>query len=264
MNILNTILENTRLEIDKLKESMPINRLKKLPEYARKPYSLQKSLQSSDIAVIAEIKKASPSKGIIREDFEPVSLAMGYIENGANALSILTDKKFFQGDICFIADIRPVAPIPILRKDFIIDSYQLTEAKAFGADAVLLIVAALESSQLQELHSEANELGLECLVEVHNESELDKLNLDRIKIIGINNRDLKDFSVDLSTSVRVASYIPDHITIVSESGISNRADIKLLKENGINAVLIGESLMRAKNPGEELRKLLTPAKESIR
>jgi indole-3-glycerol phosphate synthase len=152
-------------------------------------------------------------------------------------------------------------PIPILRKDFIIDSYQITEAKAFGADAILLIVAALESGQLNELHAEANELGMQCLVEVHDEKELENLNFKQVKIIGINNRNLSDFTIDMSTTSRVASHIPEGITIVSESGIENRFDIEQLAKSGINAVLVGESLIRSANAKDALRGLLTPLNE---
>jgi indole-3-glycerol phosphate synthase len=263
MNILETILENTRQEVSLAKKSVPIERLKELPGFTRQPLSLQKALRRRDITVIAEIKKASPSRGLIREDFEPVSIAKEFVNGGASALSVLTDKKFFQGNIRFIADVRSIVPIPILRKDFIIDSYQLTEAKVFGADAVLLIAAALEPEQLRDLHSEADKLRMDCLVEVHSERELETLDLDQVKIIGINNRSLMDFSVDLSTTIRVASIIPKGMTIVSESGISNRSDLEYLHKNGIHAVLVGEHLMRAKNPREELRVLLTPAQEQF-
>jgi indole-3-glycerol phosphate synthase len=213
------------------------------------------------MAVIAEIKKASPSKNVIREDFDPLKIACEYVSNGASAISVLTDQKYFQGNISFIADIRSSVPIPILRKDFIIDSYQLIEAKVFGADAVLLIAAALEPKHLNDLYIDATELGLDCLVEVHNEQELEALDLSQVKIVGINNRNLTDFTIDVSTTLRVASHIPAGITIVSESGISSRADIDHLAAHGIHAVLIGESLMRANRPGEALRSLLTPVEK---
>ncbi|MDR3666714.1 MAG: indole-3-glycerol phosphate synthase TrpC, partial [Ignavibacteriaceae bacterium] len=211
-------------------------------------------------AIIAEIKKASPSKGIICKEFNHRSIAREYTDAGAAAISVLTDKVFFQGDISFISDIRTDVSIPILRKDFIIDSYQLAEAKAFGADAVLLIAAALGKNQLRELYDEAYATGLESLVEVHNEKELESLDLSRVKIVGINNRNLEDFSIDLDTSVRLAAMIPPGITIVSESGISMREDIEILLENGIQAVLVGEGLMRSANPGEALRAILTAGK----
>jgi len=262
MNILESILDNTRKETARTKFTMPVERLKSMPGFSRKCNSFQSALLASTPAIIAEVKRASPSKGIIREDFDHRLIARAYVEAGACALSVLTDKVFFQGDIQYIADIRADISIPILRKDFIIDSYQLAEAKAFGADSVLLIAAALEKNQLYELHVEADELGLECLVEVHNEAEMESLDKSVVKIIGINNRNLADFSVDLATSIRLAALIPSGITIVSESGISSRADIDLLVQNGIHAVLIGESLMRSTDPGEALRKLLSPREES--
>ena len=258
MNILESILDNTHYETERAKQEMPEERLRVMPGFNRKCYSLQHSIIASVPAIIAEVKKASPSKGILREDFDHRLIAKTYTDAGACALSVLTDKKFFQGDIHFIVDIRENITIPILRKDFIIDSYQLTEAKAFGADAVLLIAAALEKNQLQYLYDEAVELGLECLVEVHNEEELESLDLSVVKIVGINNRNLADFSVDLTTSIRLAASIPTGITIVSESGISKRRDIELLMKNGINCVLVGESLMCAANPGDALRDLLAP------
>ena len=258
MNILKTILDNTHHETARAQEAVPIERLKAMPGFLKKCNSLQHALLVSVPAIIAEIKKASPSKGIIREDFDHRLIARAFTDAGACALSVLTDKVFFQGDIQYIADIRMDNSIPILRKDFIIDSYQLIEAKAFGADAVLLIAAALEKNQLRDLHDEAGELGLECLVEVHNEAELESLDLSVVKIIGINNRNLLDFSMDLTTSIKLAAVIPSGITIVSESGISSRADLDLLMKNGIHVVLVGESLMRAANPGDALRALLAP------
>jgi indole-3-glycerol phosphate synthase len=241
---------------------MPAEMLKGRFLFSRKCISLRAALNAPVPAIIAEVKKASPSKGVIRGDFDHRVIARDYINAGASALSVLTDKKYFQGEIHYIEDIRSDISIPILRKDFIIDSYQLTEAKAFGADAVLLIAACLGKEQLREFHIEAGELGLECLVEVHNEAELESLDMSLLKIIGINNRNLEDFSVDLNTSIRLSALIPSGITKVSESGISSRREIDLLMQNGINAVLVGESLIRASNPGEALRVLMTPRRKS--
>lgn len=261
MDILSEILGNKRQEVALSKKIMPLEHLADIEGYKRKCLSLQGALQTKDIAVIAEIKKASPSKGVIKEDFNPMKIAGEYVDGGASAISVLTDMRYFQGHISFINDIRSSVPIPILRKDFIIDSYQITEAKAFGADAILLIVAALESGQLNELHAEANELGLQCLVEVRDEKELENLNFKQVKIIGINNRNLSDFTIDMSTTSRVASHIPEGITIVSESGIENRFDIEQLAKSGIHAVLVGESLIRSANTKDALRGLLTPLNE---
>lgn len=260
MNILEEILEYKRQEIVFAKKTIPVEQLKDMPHFSRQSFSLQKALGGKDIAVIAEIKKASPSKKVIREDFDPLEIARKYVSGGASALSVLTDNKYFQGDIHFIADIRSSVPIPILRKDFIIDSYQLAEAKAFGADAVLLIAAALKPERMRDLFNEAIALGLECLVEVHKIRELNIINLIPAKIIGINNRDLSNFTIDISTTIRVASRIPKDIIVVSESGITSRADIDKLNAHGISAVLVGESLMRAHNPGEALHALLTSKK----
>jgi indole-3-glycerol phosphate synthase len=262
MNILESILDNKRRETEQLKKVTTVEMLKGSALFPRKCFSLRAALNASAPAIIAEVKKASPSKGVIRENFDHRVIARDYTKAGASALSILTDKKFFSGDIHYIEDIRSDVSIPILRKDFIIDSYQLTEAKAFGADAILLIAACLGKEQLREYHIEAEELGLECLVEVHNEAELESLDMSLVKIIGINNRNLEDFSVDLNTSVRLSALIPNGITIVSESGISSWREIDLLMQNGINAMLVGESLMRASNPGDALRSLLIPRRKS--
>jgi len=246
MGILENILDNTRQEVTVSKRTTPLEQLREMPGFQRQCFSFLKALYREEMCIIAEIKKASPSKGVIRKDFDPTVLAREYAENGASAISMLTDKKYFQGNIRFISDVRASVSLPILRKDFIVDSYQLAEAKAFGADAVLLIAAALESKQLHDLYDEANELGLDCLVEVHNERELAALDLKQVKIV-------------VTTTLRVASIIPKDITIVSESGISNRADIDHLVAHGIHAVLVGESLMRAVNPGKALKALLTPS-----
>lgn len=264
MNILNEILEYKRLEILRAKKTIPAEQLRDMPNYARQGLSLQKALSGKGTAVIAEIKKASPSKNIIRKDFDPLEIARQYAGGGASALSVLTDKKYFQGDIRFIADIRSSTTIPILRKDFIIDSYQLAESKAFGADAVLLIAAALKPERLRDLFTEAAALGLECLVEVHSIRELNVLNYIPAQMIGINNRNLSNFTVDISTTIRVVSRIPQEIIVVSESGITSRMDIDQLAAHGVRAVLVGESLMRAENPGMALQVLLTTSKEKYR
>jgi Indole-3-glycerol phosphate synthase len=262
MSILENILENTRQEVAVSKKTQPLEQLRNMPGFQRHCFSLMKALHSEEMSIIAEIKKASPSKGVIRKDFDPSALAREYAENGASAISMLTDKKYFQGNIRFISDVRASVSLPILRKDFIVDSYQLTEAKAFGADAILLIAAALKPNQLRKFHDEATQLGLDSLVEVHNEQELESLDLKQVKIVGINNRNLSDFTVDVKTTLRIASQIPKGITIVSESGISSRADIDHLATHGIHAVLVGESLMRAESPGKALKLLLTPMKKN--
>jgi indole-3-glycerol phosphate synthase len=261
MSILENILENTRQEVVVSKKIMPLQQLKEMPGFQRNSFPFSKAIRHEEVSIIAEIKKASPSKGIIRNDFDHYTLAREYENNGAVAISMLTDKKYFQGNIRFISDIRSSSSLPILRKDFIVDSYQLAEAKAFGADAVLLIVAALEPKRLHDLHDQATELGLDCLVEVHNEKELASLDLKQVRIVGINNRNLSDFTVDMQTTLRIAPQIPKDIVVVSESGISTRADVEYLAEHGIYAVLVGESLMRAEKPGKALTSLLTPMRK---
>lgn len=256
MNFLETILKQKREEIRHSRRSTSVDGLKSRPLFGRQTHSLSEALRSSRPAVIAEIKRASPSKGIIRKDFDPVQIADQYIRGGASALSVLTDERFFQGNLSFLEAIRPNAPIPLLRKDFILDSYQLYEAKAYGADAVLLIAAALGPNRLIELLVEAEAIGLECLVEVHAEEEVRGLAGKGVKIFGINNRDLVTFQTDLATTLRLVTHIPEGCVVVSESGISGTDEIRRLMESGVDAVLIGEQLMRAADPGKMLSELL--------
>ena len=208
------------------------------------------------VAVIAEAKKASPSKGIIQPDFDPVRIACNYKQGGAHAMSVLTDVDFFQGSIEFIPLVRNAVDLPVLRKEFIIDPIQITEAAAYGADAVLLIAAILERSQLLEFRLQAEEAGLDVLVEVHNEEELEKTLAAGSRLIGINNRNLNDFSVDLETTFRLQREIPREIPVVSESGISSRDDMIRLQQAAVSAALIGESLMRSQAQGETLHNFL--------
>jgi len=256
MNILETILAHKKQEVATRQKVTPQEQLVAMPWYRAERRSLIEALRGKPLAVIAEIKKASPSKNLIREDFDPVAIAGEYVENGASALSVVTDEKFFQGDLASIAQIRHFVTVPILRKDFILDSYQLHESKAYAADAVLLIAAAVEPARLHELHLEAEELGLECLVEVHNEKEIESLDLTKIDLVGINNRDLTTFETDLGVSIRLKKFLAEDKVVVSESGIRSYEDINTLVKHGIHAVLIGESLIRAHSPGEALRELL--------
>ena len=197
------------------------------------------------VAVIAEAKKASPSKGVIRPDFDPVAIAKAYQAGGAQAMSVLTDVDFFQGAITYIPLVRAAVDLPVLRKDFIIDPLQIREASLYGADAILLIAAILDIARLRAYREEAEGLGLDVLVEVHDEKELESALAAGSKLIGINNRNLNDFSVDLETTFRLQKLIPPGIPVVSESGISSRADMLRLRAAGITAALIGESLMRS-------------------
>ncbi|MDH3252300.1 MAG: indole-3-glycerol phosphate synthase TrpC [Ignavibacteria bacterium] len=256
MSFLDTILSHKKEEVEEQKRRQPLALLAEKPLYHRQPLSLTHALSGQSLSVIAEVKKASPSQGIIREDFDPVSIALEYVDAGAHALSVLTDVRFFQGAIQSIEGIRDRTPVPVLRKDFIIDEYQLHEAKAFGADAILLIASALPPSQLHEFHAAANELGLGCLVEVHTVEEIRALDMSTVACVGINNRDLRSFTTDLGTSLRLRQYIPDSVTVVSESGIRTAQDIAALARCGIHAVLVGETFMRAEHPGDALRSFL--------
>jgi len=207
-------------------------------------------------AVIAEIKKASPSKGLIRADFDPVSLAKDYSAAGATCLSVLTDEKFFQGNNDYLQQARAACSLPVLRKDFMVDPYQITESRWLGADCILLIVAALEQEQLKNLAECAHELGMDILVEVHNENELE-IGLELgTGLIGINNRDLHSFKTDLNTTYRLLPLIPKDILVVTESGINSREDITAMQQQGVFGYLIGETFMRAENPGEKLSELV--------
>jgi indole-3-glycerol phosphate synthase len=204
--------------------------------------------------VIAEIKKASPSKGIIRENFDPVLIAQSYENGGAACLSVLTDRDYFQGHPDFIKQVKLSTKLPVLRKDFIIDPYQVYESRALGADCILLIVAALDLEKMKELESIANDLGMAVLVESHNQLELNAALELNTPLMGINNRDLKTFEVSLKTSIDLVKSIKDRIPI-TESGIFNREDIKLMNENHINTFLVGEAFMRQDEPGEALKEI---------
>lgn len=208
-------------------------------------------------AVIAEVKKASPSKGVIRKDFDPVNIALAYEHGGATCLSVLTDERYFQGSDRFLCDIRQSVRLPILRKDFMLDPYQVLEARALGADAVLLIMAMIDDVLAGELCQTAHEQGLAVLPEVHNRNELDRaLQLDT-SLIGINNRDLHSFHTDISTTLELLPSVPENRTVITESGIATKEDVLRMNQAGVYAFLIGESLMRQPDPGQALKKLLT-------
>ena len=208
------------------------------------------------IKLIAEVKKASPSKGVIREDFDPVSIAATYQEAGATCLSVLTEKKYFQGSLESLGAIRRAVGLPLLRKDFIVDEYQVFEARAAGADAILLIAACLDRRQLEDYLGIAGNLGLDILVESHTVKELDKTLHAGARIVGINNRDLTRFTVSLQTTFDLLQDIPDDRVVVSESGIRSRDDVVRLEKAGVDAVLVGESLMREKDMGKKVKELL--------
>jgi len=244
--ILDTIVEKKREEVAKLRK-VGIQ----LPEQFREkiidsPRGFTDALVNySGVSVIAEIKKASPSKGVICENFKPVDIGKSYQRNGAQAISVLTDKHFFQGALHYMMQVREVVNLPVLRKDFIIDEIQIKEAVAHGADAILLIAAILDLSQLKEYQLCAKENGMDILVEVHDETEVELAIESGAELIGVNNRNLKDFSMNLDTTFKLKKLIPNEIPVVSESGLKSEADIARLGKNGIVAALIGESLMRA-------------------
>ena len=221
--------------------------------------SLQEQAGKKKAAVIAEVKKASPSKGLIREDFRPADHARDYQEHGATCISVLTDEKYFRGSNDYLVEARAACTIPVIRKDFMIDAYQIAESKFLGADCILLIVAALEQSQMKELASYSHEIDMDILVEVHNQDELERaLEID-CKLIGINNRNLHSFETDLHTTLELAKLVPEDKTVITESGIHTPEDVQLMLENEIYGFLVGESFMRAEKPGQKLQELFFPS-----
>lgn len=256
-SILEQIVADTKGIISQRTSEIPISRLEASAYFNRPPFSLKKALVEKDFAIIAEAKKASPSKGIIRAQFDPVSITQSYQNAGAAAVSILTEPLHFQGDISYLDACRGGLTIPILRKDFIVDPYQVIEARAHGADAVLLIAAILSRSQLSELQAAADENNLSTLVEAYHESELERIEFDKSPVIGVNSRDLHTFEVDLNRAIRMLNAIPQECVRVAESGIGSTTDLNLLKENNIHAALIGESFMRSEDPGEALKTFIS-------
>ncbi|MBU0683380.1 MAG: indole-3-glycerol phosphate synthase TrpC [Candidatus Omnitrophota bacterium] len=255
--MLSKIIEEKRREIDKAERKISLNDLKKKAEslYIRSTFKKNIS-RKGHINLIAEVKKSSPSKGIIRANFDPAKIALAYQAAGAGAISVLTDERFFDGKLEYLKMIKERVTVPVLRKDFIIDEYQIYESAVSGADAILLIAHILTQEELKRYLDITKSLGMETLVEVHNEEEVNKALAVAAPIIGINNRDLRTFNVDISITQRLVRLIPDTKTIVSESGISSYEEIMFLKSMGVNAVLIGETFMRAENIGEKVRELM--------
>lgn len=252
--ILDTIVARKREEVAALKKTG----IKPLDREVDPPRGFYDALVDfSGVAIIAEAKKASPSKGVIQPDFDPVRIAKRYKAGGAQAMSVLTDVDFFQGSIDYIPQVRDAIDLPVLRKEFIIDPLQLEEAIAYGADAILLIAAILDVAQMRDFRQLAEELGMDVLVEVHDEGEAESALEAGSRLIGINNRNLNDFTVDLNTTLRLQRLIPDEIPVVSESGIATKEDMAKLREAGVTAVLIGESLMRSMDQGELLREFMS-------
>ncbi len=217
--------------------------------------TLLQTIEAGKPGIIAEIKKASPSKGVIREDFKPKAIAKSYADAGACCLSVLTDIEFFQGADDYLKQARSACNLPILRKDFMIDPYQIHEAKVIGADCILIIVSALSDMQMQDLVGVANETGLDVLVEVHDREELERGMMLRTPLIGINNRNLHTFETDLDTTLGLLTDVFHDRTVVTESGIHTKDDVKLMRKNNVNAFLVGEAFMKAEDPGEELKNL---------
>ena len=262
MSILEKIVSQTKIDLKKRILERSHSSLESEWGFEKELQSFSQAIKGKVVKFITEVKKASPSKGIIREDFDPVSLARIYEKSGASAISVLTDEPFFKGHLSYLDGIAKQITIPILRKDFIINPYQVAEAKAFGADAILLIARILSDSQLDELLSAAKEYELDALVECYDLVDQDRINYEKVSILGINNRDLETFEVDVHRGVSQLNMAPESTITVSESGISTVDDIKFLQKNGINAVLIGEHLMRQSNIGEELRTLILAAQEA--
>lgn len=256
-NILENIIEKTRSDLAKRKRDVSLAELESFEGFEKPKKSFKKALKADgSVSIIAEIKKGSPSKGIIRHDFAPVKIAGQYIENGASALSVLTDEPFFHGSLKYMESVSKMSPIPVLRKDFVVDPYQVKEASAYGADAVLLIATMYEGGQLSELLAAVNEFNLQALVECYHENEVDALNWDEIEILGVNNRDLTKFKVDLHRGTRLLQKAPENIVRVSESGISSPDDLLTLYQNSIHSALIGEHFMREENPGLALNRMV--------
>ncbi len=255
-NILTKILARKVEEITQRQSQTSINELQQRIQQASTVRgfvnALQNKISSNQSAVIAEIKKASPSKGVIRPDFNPPEIARSYQQGGAACLSVLTDVDFFQGSDAYLQQARAACSLPVIRKDFIIDTYQIHEARALEADCILLIVAALDQPQLLDLYQCAQELSLDVLVEVHDEAEMERALRIDLPMVGINNRNLRTFETSLQTTINMLSMVPDNCFVVTESGIHSQADVALMRSHQVNAFLVGEAFMRAPDPGSEL------------
>jgi len=259
-NVLDKILEYKKKEVQQAKINFPKEDLIDLLEGSSKPVSflgeLIKKNNNNIPGIIAEIKKASPSKGIIKEDFNHIEIAKNYIDGGAACISVLTDFPSFQGRLQYLRDIKDKTNIPLLRKDFMIDPYQIYESRLHGADCILIIMKMINNDIASELYELSKKVGMDVIFEVNNIEELNKALELSPKIIGINNRNLNDFSTDINNSIKLSKLIPEEICIISESGISNRKDIEILMKNKIKNFLIGENLIKSQNIKEELKKLI--------
>ena len=255
--ILKKILDTKHQEIAERLVLRPVKQLEKQFALVEPPRgftnALVKKVDAKQPAVIAEIKKASPSKGVLREFFDPASIAKSYESGGASCLSILTDRDFFQGDPLFLIKARAAVSLPVIRKDFIVDSYQVYESRAMGADCILLIVSCLKDSELKSLSQLASSLGMDTLVEVHDSDELHRALKLKLPMLGINNRNLKNFEVSLQTTIDLLSEIDDDKLVITESGITSKTDVELMHNHNVFGFLIGEAFMRDSNPGQKLK-----------
>jgi len=250
--ILDQIVADTRGVIALRRRERSLAELERMEGFDRTPHRLDEALLGAGVSIIAEAKKASPSKGVIRDPFDVRSIVRSYTENGAAAISILTEPVHFQGHPDFLRAAREETDLPLLRKDFIVDPYQVVEARAIGADAILLIATILDRDQAAELMETADSLGLSVLMELYDVRELDRLDVDRLNVIGVNSRDLHTFEVNLERAAEALSLLPAHVVRVAESGIAEPADLDVLRANRVHAALIGESFMRAADPGAAL------------
>lgn len=260
-DILEKIATQTREDLQKRKREVSLRDLESFRGYEKSKKNFAAALRNDSVSIIAEIKKASPSKGVIRHDFDPLKIAESYFENGASAISVLTDQSFFQGSLQYLEKVSEISPIPLLRKDFIVDPYQIKEAKAYGADAILLIVTIYEGGQLSELLAAAKEFDLDVLVECYEKKEVENLDWNEIEILGVNNRNLKTFEVDLHRGIELLEMAPEEVITVSESGIYQPDDLLKLYKHGINSVLIGEYFMRQPDIGSGLKMFLNEFEE---
>ena len=257
MTILDKILARTRLTIEADRAARPDSELEALVSDLPPSLDFHGALAAGpSVQLIAEVKRASPSAGLIREDFDPVAIATCYAEAGAACISVLTDEPFFQGSLTFLQQIRQAVQLPLLRKDFIVDRYQLLQARAAGADCVLLIAECLPADQLKSLHQQATELGMQTLIELFEPENLEAVLQSGTRLVGVNNRDLRTFETSLEHTLNLRPLIPKDCLVVGESGIRNHDDLLLLGRGGVKAVLVGESLMRQPDIGEATRRLL--------
>ena len=255
-DFLERIVAHVRAQVAFRREETPAKSLVHTRLYQRGPRGFLESLSRPGRRVIAEVKRASPSRGMIRQDFDPVAIASDYEANGAAALSVVTEERFFSGSLRYLSEIASRVSLPVLRKDFVLDPYQIVEARSFGADAVLLIAAMLDGGALEELHAEARSRSLDVLVEVHSEPELEAALDIGASLIGINNRDLRTFRVDLGVAEALLPRVPPHVLAVCESGIGDVGQVERLEASGARVFLVGETLMRAEDPGAKLAELL--------